>query len=58
MNSRTTENRDFGKRNSLVWSQHLVYMPARLLTCRAGNVLIFYIAGHEMRLLKPTLRLD
>ena len=53
-----TENRDSGKGNSLVRGQRSVYWPVHLQNFRPGNMYMFYIAGHEVRVLYITRRVD
>jgi len=45
-----TENRGSGRRNSLVWDRDLVYPHTCLNVCLSGNMFMFYIAGHEVRI--------
>ena len=45
-----TESRGSGRRNSLVWGQDSVYRCTHLNVCRPGNMFVFYIAGHEVRI--------
>ena len=37
--------------------QHLVYKPVFLRFYHPGNMFIFYIAGHEVRIIQLTLRI-
>ena len=45
------ESRGLERWSSLVRGQQLVYRPVCLHVYHPGNMFIFYIAGHEVRIL-------